>query len=241
MLFGLVLILLGYNIYRWYSREQDAKVQKAWAELADASESENPPFTFNAIAAQSDVRPVQALAYLGIGDYYLNCLNLGGPLLKPANMSYTPELADREAEKAYQKILADFPDQSLAVARAHLGLARLYEDRHDWDNARKQYEIVAAKSGPFAGTPFAAVAQDRLDHVAQWAQPVTFAPPAVIPATAPSSRPADSLRLDNSLPAGPLDLSPSFLPGSSSLSPLPGGGFALPSTVPPPPSTAPSH
>ena len=238
LLFALVLALLGFNLYRWYSSEQEKKVQKAWSELADAAEAENPPFKYNAVATQSEVRGVQALAYLNIGNYYLECLTLGGTPKNNPGVKYSADMADRESEKAFQKVLSDYTDQPLTCARAHLGLGLLYEDRHEWDRARREYELLTAKSGPYATIPVASVAQDRLDHLAEWSEPVTFGPPLVIPTTA-SSRPADSHGLNNSLPGGSLDLPPSFLPGGGSMSPF-GGGIPVPPMPSMPPATGPS-
>lgn len=230
LLFALVIALLAFNLWNWYQREQTRKTQNAWLELTEAERAQDPPAQYNRLILEYDVRPVQALAYANLGDFYHRILLLGQiPPEYPAMKEVAPEFAMAEAQKAYNKVLADFADQPLAVLRAHMGLGRLYEAQGEFTKARAQYEKLTATDTPYYNPAFAAVAQERIDTLDNRRRDVAFGPPAATQPTAPVDMPINPLGLPGMGPE-----LPGILPD-----PLP-----MPETAPAPrdtPATAPAN
>jgi tetratricopeptide (TPR) repeat protein len=196
LLLGVALLVLGWRLWDWHQANQAKELQDAWASLNDAMKPTytNPPSKLHAIIDQASSKPLQAFAYAKIGKFYLDYLNMGAPADGLQGVKVSADQAAKESEEAFKKVISDYPDQTLALAEARLGLAALYENRGQWDDARKQYNAIVEKSSPLAGTAFADVAQRRLDHVDDWSKPAvlvaTPTPLPEIPAVTPASQPA---------------------------------------------------
>ena len=191
LLLGVALILLGYQAYNWYQTDQRRKLEGAWTELTEASgvfgnSRGSDPAKLRSLISKYEIHNVQALAYVALGDFYLDTLNYGEPPAGAGKLNITPQQADQQAFEAYDRVVTDYADQPLALVRARLGLGRLYENRGQWDKAKTQFEAILDKSSGFADTAFAAEAQRHLDHAAEWAKPVKFGPPSPTAATTPA-------------------------------------------------------
>jgi tetratricopeptide (TPR) repeat protein len=190
VLFAIALVLLGYQVFRWYEREQERKLESAWSELTDASgafgaRAAPDPAKLRTVIAKYDNQPIQALAYVALGDYYAETVNLG-EAPGDSKVTITTDQANQEALNAYQKVIADYSDQPLALVRARLGLGRIYENLGQWDKARAQYQAVLDdKTSRLADSAFAAEARRRIDRLADWQRPVRFGPPVPEARTSP--------------------------------------------------------
>lgn len=181
LLLALALCLLGYQLWNYREKKHAVEVQSAWNELAAASNpnTENAPAKLQAIINEYNVKPVQALAWLQIATFYTDAVAHGNPPEGYNGVKVTKDDALASAEKAANHVINEFPDQTLAVGKAHLALATIAEDRGDWDAAKKQYELLSDKGGPFADTAFALTAEAQLKLL----DPYRKAPPlaAMVP------------------------------------------------------------
>jgi len=95
------------------------------------------------------------------------------------------------AESAYQKVIKTYPDEHFSTSAAHLGLAAIAEDRHDWAEARKQYQAVADDAN--AGDTMQTIAKSMMKSVDDLEHPPVIAPatqasiPAIMGPVAPST------------------------------------------------------
>lgn len=113
--------------------------------------------------AESSDEHLAALATIQVGKYYAaQFLAAGGVPTDPRQR----DLSD-QAAAYFRRAIKKFPDRSLAVAEAHLGLARLAEGAGDFATAAEEYKTVTEMPG-LAGTPQpieAALALNRLDSL----------------------------------------------------------------------------
>lgn len=155
--------------------------------------------------ASGDSNPRRAaLANVEVGDYYAQQLAAGW--LKLSDVEKQSNRGDAQA--AYQKVLDSYPNQELAVAKAHYGLGKLDEEFGQLDAARDEYQKVRDATG-LVGQPVVLMAEESLMRLAQLQGQViriaTTEPstaPALQPATAPAARPSDLIRAAASQPAG---------------------------------------
>ena len=221
LLLAAALCLLAYQLYNRYELKKQAEVQTAWTELDSASSptAENAPAKLASLISQYDLKPIQALAYLQIATFYLEDVAHGNPPTGYNGVKISRDDALAKAEDAAKKVISDYPDQTLAVGKAHLALATIALDRNDFPAARKQYEFLADKAGPFADSEFSRLAEanlknfDALQKVPPLAALAPPEPPPAPPATLPSG--LDSLPGMSSTP------SPTGLPDFSSNPALP--------------------
>jgi predicted negative regulator of RcsB-dependent stress response len=211
ILLVLALALLGYNLWNWYERKQEAQAQAAWAELAatDNPGVENKAVKLQTIIDQYDSRPIRALALRSLGLYYLENVAAGVAPGGTATSTVTVDKKDalNRAQAAFERIVKEYPEQTLAAGAAKLGLARIAEDRGEWDSAKKQYEAIVDKSSPFAGTAFANDASRRLALLDKFKSAPDLDVAAT--ATAPATRPSTGSTID------PLPLEPALPPSST--------------------------
>jgi len=90
-----------------------------------------------------------------------------------------------EAEELFQRVLSEYADKPLAVAKAHFGLSTVAKNRRDWDAARSELEAVLAIE-QVTSTPVTAEARAMLDLLPSLAEPVAFV-------SRPSITPMESL------------------------------------------------
>jgi len=189
LLFAVAIVLLAYNLKVWYENRQATQLNNAWSELADSgsSQASDPPARLNDLISRYDIKPVQAFAYVALGDFYADTILVGNPPEGVRGVKVTREVAQQEAQTAYNKVISDYADQPLAVARARLGLGKIYEDLGQWDKAREIYQAIAAQTSG-TNADFAQLAKARLDHLDQWKIPIVVgAPTRVDTAPAPTT------------------------------------------------------
>jgi|SRR5271170_2846988 len=167
VLLFLACCLLGFQLWRYQQQKKAVEVQNAWNELdaASAPTTDNAPAKLQALISQYQIKPVQALAWLQIATFYTDAVAYGNPPEGYNGVKVNQEEALKQAEDAANHVINEFSDQLLAVGKAHLALATVALDRGDWDAAKKQYELLADKSGPFAETPFTVVADTELKQL----------------------------------------------------------------------------
>jgi hypothetical protein len=185
LLLALALALLGYQLWNWHVRKQAEEVQTAWNELemASAPNAQNAPDKLQAIINQYDVKAVRALAWLQVANVYLEDVTQGNPAEGYNGVKVSKAEALNKAEEAAKRVIADYPDQSLAVGKAHLALGVVALDRSDWDAAKKEYEFLTEKNGPYANTAFSIEAGVQLSHIDDYRKAPRLAD-AVVPAPA---------------------------------------------------------
>jgi len=142
------------------------------------------------LSAKNDL--IAARATLALGDMFARRMAVTGPDADPAAWR---TLGD-QAAAYYRDAIARFGEMKVQVAKAHLGLAVLAENRRDFEAARSEYEIVANDEG-LAGQPVAELAREGLAGLKLLAEGevrmATTAPaePATQPATQPVTQPGD--------------------------------------------------
>jgi hypothetical protein len=136
----------------------------------------------NRLAAGGDKR-LAALANVQLGNYFSKHLLFAGGAGDQAEQK---ELAD-QAASYYQKAIQDFPEQRLAVAEAHVGLAKLAEWRRDFATAAQEYQAVISMSD-MAGQPVAVQAYESFASLNSLKNPVKLATTSSAPSAA--SKPA---------------------------------------------------
>jgi len=86
-----------------------------------------------------------------------------------------------EAEELFQRVISEYADKPLAVAKAHFGLSAVAKNRREWDTARSELEAVLAIEQA-TSTPVTAEARAMLDQLGSLAEPVAFVSrPAITP------------------------------------------------------------
>ncbi len=181
---GLVAVVaLGFVVANKLEKRHNAAIDRAFQELADASDQASPsPVTLTTVAEENaGIRGVPLLAQMRAADVYLHSARSGvkvGAKVQPDGKVDAEEvLTDEqrsanlvEAEKLYQKIYdATATDRNKAIHAlgAAFGLAAVAESRGNIDAAKKAYE-QAAKIADYSGlTGQAAVAKKRIEALPQ--------------------------------------------------------------------------
>ncbi len=178
--------VLSYQLWNYYQTKQEIALQSAWNEVndADSPSTINPPAKLRSVIEKFDVRPVQAEAYLQLGKFYHDSVLAGNPEAGYKGVKIKKDAALEQAEAAFKKVISEYTDLPLAAAQAYLQLGAVEESKGDWDAAKRDYQKLIDKAGPYAGTAFASEAQFRLDSLDKFSQPVVFAVAASQPATA---------------------------------------------------------
>jgi predicted negative regulator of RcsB-dependent stress response len=205
----LALAFLGYRLWAYYEQKQEIARQTAWAQLRDASATDNPIKTLEDVLDTSTLNPVKAQACFDLGQLYGRLAAIPEELNR-RQMSRAEVLS--KAYDNYAKILTLQGDEPVLAAKAHLGMASVYEDRAEWDKAKAEYEIIT-KDKLFAGTAFVDLAKSwlaTLDDRRNAPRLATMIPPP------PAPKPVPGLPGSGGLLQG--------LPG------LPGGGALAPTT-----------
>jgi tetratricopeptide (TPR) repeat protein len=232
----IALVFLGYRLWVYYDVKQQVARQNAFNELAADSSQEN----FSSLKVLTllpdlidscpfvDVKAQAALKLAGI----YGTLAMQSDLLKSKDLTRASALS--KSYEFYSKALELQGNDPFIAAKAHLGIAAVYEDQGEWDKAKTEYKTII--DGPlFAGTPEAEYARSCLasmddrrnaPRLAAWTPPPTAT-------TLPSSS-GNTLKLPN---IG-TSLTPSG--GSTILSPTGGSPFQGLMLGPPSPTTTPA-
>lgn len=181
----IAVLIFAYVYYTSHSESKTLGVQGDWDRaLTGQVKSEERTSLLETLAAQTGDRRIAALACVELGyDYAVKAL-----LAKTASERAA---LDESAGKWYQKTIADFSDQKLALAKAQFGMGKLYESQRKFNEAAEQYRLAKA-SPELIGQPVAILAEDSLQRIAMLGSPVIMATtmPASAPATTSAPAPA---------------------------------------------------
>lgn len=149
LLLGLAIIALvgvAINFYVSGRSTELANIESQYADVKarlrpyDAEERDSVIGKLKVLAIQTRVPRIAALACIDIANVH-------------AAAGEDDHLA--QAAEYYNRVITDFADNKTAVAKAHLGLARLAESAGKFDEAREHYQAV--KDAP--GQPVTALAE----------------------------------------------------------------------------------
>jgi len=202
---AVVLLILGGGLY--YSRSQATQMEQNWSEyrnidrefaqiaaamlrnpIIDPGQKEKLQACFprmEALASTAGTEAVTCEAWRWIGEQRLLYATM---LMDPSQIN---DNLDRAAT-AYQRAASSAPDRTFDVLAARFGLATVYEDKGQFDQARKIYhEIADNKDGEIS--VLRQLAADKLENFDRLTLPVALAAAPEIPTTrkaAASSAPA---------------------------------------------------
>ncbi len=181
------VLLLGYMGWQKMQEAKVAKVNRAFAELAAASQGPNPsPDSLRRVADEFDgIRAVSHMARLAAADIYLESLRRGtkvgrtpGLGVIPPEDLLSPDERDgylRECESLYQSVLSRTQsDKAMALHAlgASFGLAAVAECRGDLETARRRYDLAKGIAEAAGISVHARIAQSRIDSLATLPEPV---------------------------------------------------------------------
>ena len=194
---ALIVALVWY--VRGQRRQRGDEVQSSYDRLVmlyhDPTAEAEVLAGLQELASQDRIKRIAADACVRIGSIYVR------QALASGLDSERAELFSR-AEDQYRRAIESFPDESLAVAKAHYGLAKLAESRRDFQAATSSYQAVL-RMPEVRGYPVAALAEAGLRGLKDLEAPVQLATtlPSTQPASAPSTQAAATA--PSTAPAGP--------------------------------------
>lgn len=219
VMLGIIAILLIILLINFRNRAQRESLASATENLSTArqliDELSNitawrmPPAeiasqvrdSLDSIAQTSDDPQVQAETLIARGDlnWTLACLpELPGAATQPTLQieQKKPDLLAAAAD-AYERVLREYPAQTLSAISAHFGLAAIAEDNAQWDSAAGHYDAI--RNSPDASEAFKSLAklrqdglsvpdQGKLPGLADIRKPILLGKPTTVPAsTQPSA------------------------------------------------------
>lgn len=174
LVWGVILVAAALLIVTYAVRSAQAKersLQATYDRLVTSYTVTGQEFLdgMKSLADCSDKR-IAAMATVQVGNYYAAQFSVvGGVIADPRQR----DLAD-QAAAYFRRALADFPNERLSLAEAHVGLARLAEGAGDFAAATQEYQTVTAMTD-VAGTPAAAKAAEGLQRLESIKTPVPMA------------------------------------------------------------------
>ncbi len=204
-----IVLVVGLGIY-WYSARVAAHYQ-GWddfygSQLMGERSSDARLAAMRTITERYKDPALVAMTWVKLADASLHEATSG---------TRSPEEVQRlftDAANAYSTILQHYPDQLLAVAGAHFGLAYLAENQGQWDVASRHYQAVI-EDARFAEMPYKQEATEALKRLAVIREPIVFAPP---PATSPATQSRSDSPPRSSGPAASVPIA--GLPGGQAVS-----------------------
>lgn len=181
-LIALIVLIIVYATNR--AANNRAKVQNSFEQAMQAEKPDDKMAQLKEVAAQDTDKRVAAMANIAMGNEYLSrYITSFGKGSDADRKEYLTKAND-----CYQKVVANYFNFADQAAQAHFGLARLAEDRGDYDAAKAEY--AKAMSTAPADDPIIKIAEIAKNHVAEIKNPVKMATTA--PATQPTTGPAAS-------------------------------------------------
>lgn len=193
----------------WFVKNRHQQVMNGWALLSDNDVLKDPTGAigqFRALAEEKRSPELTLAAWLRIGEIAMS--QLASPESSAAGSAGKQQWSE-SAANAYNRVLTDYPNDITAVGQALIALGVLAEDQSNMEKARQYYQRVLDDSR-FAETPFLAQAKYRLHGLANWSQPVVFAPaPVTVPVPDPLLTPtsAPTMPIVPVIPGGPAAVS----------------------------------
>lgn len=136
-------------------------------------------------AVQADAgsdEKLSAEALVARGDLDWHMAGIVGSTTQPTGIPQTQSDLLKAAQTAYQQVVSSYPQQSLSVCTARLGLAAIAEDNKDWDEAAKQYQLVIDDAN--ASEAFKTLAKAMLTSLPQLEHPLVL---GSLPTTQPTA------------------------------------------------------
>jgi predicted negative regulator of RcsB-dependent stress response len=163
----IVVVALGYAGYKfwgWQQRTQLTNAQQALADInaLDPSLGDAPMDQLRRLIADNNQPGVLALARLKLAE---------GLEARAEGTDQAGKLTEAEAEYNAILSLAGAPNAAKAPALYRLGM--MGESKRDLEQAREMYTTLSRNPG-YAGSPFVAAAEARLELLAELAVPVVF-------------------------------------------------------------------
>lgn len=155
-----VVVALGVTWYWRYSARVSR--QQGWSAMLalwHASPDEQPDYfaRLEQVARSYRDPALRAAAWAQLGSRLLDEATGSEATDQPQE---TKKLLER-AKTAFQKVLAETPEQMVPAAIAHLGLASMAASAGDFETAKQHYQAVAG-SEQFDNTPFQRQAAESL-------------------------------------------------------------------------------
>lgn len=193
-LLGVVVLFVGYRIWRWNSTRAG---EESWSQLMEAVVPSTPDGTdgldsLRQIASSTGDDIIRAWA-----EYRLGC-----GLLRQANSDKTKrEQYLPECIEVLRRVSGASSTPPSIAAAAEYGLANAYELQRDFEQAKTTYQAITDNE-KYAGSPYQALADGRVDTVDDLNVTVMFTPgepPAPVPP--PSLSPITSQPTTTTAPA----------------------------------------
>jgi hypothetical protein len=207
---GVVVVLLIAIIAYWQYNRSARRIEGLNALAAVREDSSLSPMEridkMEQVANQYPDRQVMLASLEAAGDYAMNQLLVGWTSEDPAQREKFLGAADR----AFRRIIAEFPDRYEAVARAHLGLAAIAEDRGDRAEASRQYKAILDDPKLAAITMYQSIASAQEKTLSERMKPVQ-----ILPATRPAATQAATMPTTTSAatrPAKAISTAPAAAP-----------------------------
>ncbi len=204
VLIGLAIIVGAYAGKQQLDRMGNAKVNEAFAQHVDITETDSPnPNSLSALAEQyGDVRGIGAMARLREADVYLQAVSTG---MKPGStfeldpdtqaptnrVAETDLIGDAErdeylskADALYDQVIADTEAEigpAIHVVGAWFGKAAVAESRGDADAARAAYESARAAADAAVFPMYTALAEQRIASLSEGVPDATLYREADLP------------------------------------------------------------
>ena len=155
---------------------------------------------------------------------------LPGSATQPALQFNRKESLDSAAE-AYRTVVDNYGDIKQAAVAARLSLGAIAEERGQWDEAKANYEKVAAEAKDQPA--YAELARARLQILEQLRNPVILATPSTLPAIPPLVAAPTTA----TMPMGAATTAPAAPPAAPTTASA--GAATQPAVAQPPPPPAP--
>ena len=203
-LIGLLIIVGGYAGKQWLDRAANTKINEAFAQHVDITETAAPdPRSLAALVDQyGDVRGIGAMARLREADVYLRAVATGMKpgatfLLDEATQQQTNDVAEADlpsaeeradylnrAEALYDAVIANTQAEigpAVHLVGAWFGKAAVAESRGDDAGAKSAYESAKAAAEAGAFPMYVALADERIASLDAGLQDVTLYAEADLP------------------------------------------------------------
>ncbi|MBK8266953.1 MAG: hypothetical protein IPK83_01050 [Planctomycetes bacterium] len=226
---GAIVIVMG--IY-WYSNSRAATVDQSVAQLSyDSSKEDIRTFIdrCKSVANQNVNADVTRMAWLRMGSAAMSELTKSQ---KPTDENAKAPTMTREeltaaARDAFGRVESIAGNDPNLKAAAGFALGLLDENAGDFNAARNRYNGIKGDTR-LANTPFIKQAEFRLAQLDNWAKPVVFAEPPILP-PAP-----DPTEISATPEATPVNLTPAAVaPKSVTIEQLPDFESMIPASTPP--------
>jgi len=186
----IALVIFAYFIIKGRGETARFELQHQWGQaMTGQAKPQERTRILTTLAEQTDNPRIASLATVELG------YDAATRALVAKTDSERTALAENAA-KWYRKTITEFPTQTLALAKAHLGMGKLYESKRQLQEAAEEYR--QAKASPeMVGQPVVILAQNSLNRLSMLTSPVRMA------TTMPTTQPTTQATTQATAPAAP--------------------------------------